>query len=94
MRSQRAVWGLILNAASLRMFVRNKFPFCVVASASFVRSVALFIRVFVYALLGHPNIWFSNYSTPIDDRTFWLISDRLGWALHCFSTNMHKYESK
>ena len=27
MRSQRAVWGLILNAASLRMFVRNKFPF-------------------------------------------------------------------
>jgi hypothetical protein len=84
MRSQRAVWGLILNAASLRMFVRNKFPFCVVASASFVRSVALFIRVFVYALLGHPNIWFSNHFIP-NDSTFWFISDRLGWALHCFT---------
>jgi hypothetical protein len=83
MRSQRAVWGLILNAASLRMFVRNKFPFCVVASASFDRSVALFIRVFVYALLGHPNIWFSNDFIP-NDSTFWLISDRIGWALHCF----------
>jgi hypothetical protein len=34
---------LILIETSLRMYVRNKFLFCVVASASFVRMLALFI---------------------------------------------------